>query len=556
MCNTSTLAATYNFLKDIVANQLVDRCTPYDFKVEISYMVRIFFKKAPPLSRMSTSSSDEYTRGHTTIYSGLEIYYSTTENPYYLPGHMESIPGNPVIKQANSGESGTQTVMTLQEIFAIPIPEETEMLSTPPPPTNKRDFITLHLQDIPATFVETDDFAMAWELVHSAIIPDPYPHYTWTDTKSLANWLFTVLAIKLNALMEVEARMSGSRHGQIKNLRGKSRERIQDLAKWCRTGRTKQVKFRAHGDWINRLEAFDYAQDLKISDLIVLITEVFRRTLEHWPTHMPVDEEGANAGSSLQDNMAEHHANPKGGADEDIDLDSYDPQVVYSEDDNEKSRIASDPSVGFTAKFGDLKNPKFSNVDITSLENQIARPPSPIPNLDMDQAELVPDPNINRVKLWLREEAGMDSDLPRFRDLNTPSADDYSQLARCIRFSKCIAQKDINWVINDFCVTEMVKRTNWYGVELLRSRTNIYIPEFGDLRDSLSEFMVVLAIRFAHCHPEKDYTAAYIRIIFDQLDLECNTGLLLGLLTMEDKVRFIKHVKRYEVRYMSSMAEN
>ena len=101
-----------------------------------------------------------------------------------------------------------------------------------------------------------------------------------------------------------------------------------------------------------------------------------------------------------------------------------------------------------------------------------------------------------------------------FRDMPAPPPHIDSELARCVRFAQSDAQRRVNWRAHPTHVAEIIQRTNFYGMELLVSRSEMRIssPPTAD------EFELVMAARLAHISfgmDTKDYIAADVPAIIE-----------------------------------------
>lgn len=95
-----------------------------------------------------------------------------------------------------------------------------------------------------------------------------------------------------------------------------------------------------------------------------------------------------------------------------------------------------------------------------------------------------------------------------------PDDDDFTELARCIRFASSTSQKGIDWRVYPFHVMEIDRRTNVYGVELLRSRNSV-ASEISDGIDWAAEHRAEVVLRYAKSHgTDLDLTAANIDMVY------------------------------------------
>jgi hypothetical protein len=139
--------------------------------------------------------------------------------------------------------------------------------------------------------------------------------------------------------------------------------------------------------------------------------------------------------------------------------------------------------------FEDVELPNFSPdmLDfVTSLKKQevlvilLRREVVPHEDLvgrDMCNVHLLPPPNTDAMNQWL--DARLEPTEPKpqlFRDREEPEANDFSQFARCVRFSKCPSQAKTDWRVHHDHVAELYKVSNRYRMELLRARSNLQHP--------------------------------------------------------------------------------
>ncbi|KAI4923964.1 hypothetical protein J4E85_008122 [Alternaria conjuncta] len=101
-----------------------------------------------------------------------------------------------------------------------------------------------------------------------------------------------------------------------------------------------------------------------------------------------------------------------------------------------------------------------------------------------------------------------------FREMPAPPPHIDSELARCVRFAQSDAQRRVNWRAHPTHVAEIIQRTNFYGIELLVSRSEMRIssPPTAD------EFELAMATRLAHVSfgmDTKDYIAADVPAIIE-----------------------------------------
>jgi hypothetical protein len=177
---------------------------------------------------------------------------------------------------------------------------------------------------------------------------------------------------------------------------------------------------------------------------------------------------------------------------------------------------------------------------------------------DMHDPNMPPHGHIDEVNQWLDGTLGSNPTKPTlFRRMDEPTADDFSQLARCIRFARSASQQTSNWRVHPVHIQEMCKLTNKYGVELLRARSTLTYP-FAGAKYSWEEFELVVAIRFAKHFPDMDCTAVHVSQILES-SAHMDDGLLLSRLTDVDKFLFAKYVdpivQRYEDWWENTMTQ-
>ncbi|KAI4910324.1 hypothetical protein J4E90_007758 [Alternaria incomplexa] len=101
-----------------------------------------------------------------------------------------------------------------------------------------------------------------------------------------------------------------------------------------------------------------------------------------------------------------------------------------------------------------------------------------------------------------------------FRDMPAPPPHIDSELARCVRFAQSDAQRRVNWRAHPTHVAEIIQRTNFYGIELLVSRSEMRISS----PPTVDEFELAMATRLAHVSfgmDTKDYIAADVPAIIE-----------------------------------------
>jgi len=167
--------------------------------------------------------------------------------------------------------------MSFQQILAIPI-ANTPQQTGPPPPTQNRRGHDILLRNMSAHAQTAENLSTLYALIASGDMPDPYPHYLWAESRGLITWVLEMLTTKLNALLDYEAQGRQKMKLVRSNKAGRAGDH-EDLARWCRTGQRKNIRFRMYPDWLPILESLDLdaKADLRISDMMMLITEAHRR---------------------------------------------------------------------------------------------------------------------------------------------------------------------------------------------------------------------------------------------------------------------------------------
>jgi hypothetical protein len=114
---------------------------------------------------------------------------------------------------------------------------------------------------------------------------------------------------------------------------------------------------------------------------------------------------------------------------------------------------------------------------IAKLKQEIVPHTEELSEGDMYNAELSPHGHKVALNSWLDGALGTNITKPTlFRKLEYPAANDFSQLARCIRFARSLSEQTTNWRVHPVHIQEMYKLTNVYGIELLRARSAMTYP--------------------------------------------------------------------------------
>ncbi|KAF2034159.1 hypothetical protein EK21DRAFT_85607 [Setomelanomma holmii] len=144
------------------------------------------------------------------------------------------------------------------------------------------------------------DLDMAIHLINTGVVADPYPHYLWNESDKMSHWFVQVLTSKLNYLLELD---SSKRYPKQKLLKGVSPipQCMEAVVLWARTGRRKNIRFRAYDDCIARLQRVDLKRDMTIFDYMVLITELHRDML---PPNGATEHPGPSHAVALHPHLA------------------------------------------------------------------------------------------------------------------------------------------------------------------------------------------------------------------------------------------------------------
>ncbi|KAI4948445.1 hypothetical protein J4E91_005868 [Alternaria rosae] len=133
-----------------------------------------------------------------------------------------------------------------------------------------------------------------------------------------------------------------------------------------------------------------------------------------------------------------------------------------------------------------------------------------------------------------------------FRKMPTPPSHIDSELARCVRFAQSDTQRRVNWRAHPSHVAEIIQRTNFYGMELLVSRSEMRIssPLTAD------EFELGMATRLAHVSfgmDVVDYCAADVPAITNYF-ME-NLPSAISVFPSEDEDFFRGFTDHYRVMF-------
>lgn len=168
--------------------------------------------------------------------------------------------------------------------------------------------------------------------------------------------------------------------------------------------------------------------------------------------------------------------------------------------------------------------------------------------------QLPPDPSDKATNYLLSNHLGpIDAQIPPFRLMGAPAATNCSLAAQCIRFAKLESQENVEWRAHHGHVQEIEKRSDWYGMELLRSRTNIAFG-FDDEYHMRLEFDAVLCMRYAQMHPNEDHVASSIGSMCEVFETHWEPADVMRLLTDQDKTRFPVQIAAWEARRTTALA--
>ena len=136
-----------------------------------------------------------------------------------------------------------------------------------------------------------------------------------------------------------------------------------------------------------------------------------------------------------------------------------------------------------------------------------------------------------------------------FREMTAPPPHIDSELARCVRFAQSDAQRRVNWRAHPTHVAEIIQRTNFYGMELLVSRSEMRIssPPTAD------EFELAMATRLANVSFGMDnveYIAADMPAIMEYF-ME-NIPSAISVFPTEEEDCFRAFTDYYRVRFEES----
>ncbi|KAE8867728.1 hypothetical protein PTNB29_01639 [Pyrenophora teres f. teres] len=147
----------------------------------------------------------------------------------------------------------------------------------------------------------------------------------------------------------------------------------------------------------------------------------------------------------------------------------------------------------------------------------------------------------------------LNSILPRYteaphllRNMPTPPAHFFSELTRCVRFAQSDAQKRVDWRLHPAHVYEIVQRSNFFGLELLISRSEIGVSSPA----TKEEFEMAMAMRLAHELFGKDpmmFVAADIPTMTAYLEGDVPSAMLLT--TTEDDDVFGDLVEELSMKF-------
>lgn len=212
----------------------------------------------------------------------------TTSAPVHAlniaPSTATAVPQGPI--PTTVGPPSTNSIMTFQEIDAIatpsaqPRPPPETRLNTPTaavrPP---REF---HLRNEVPALGSIDDSAMVHYMIATGFLADPSPHYLYDgEQKLLVPWYKHELIKKLDKLLDLDKARDAGIVSTFVAINKDSAKRDacphQDVLVWCRIGLRKRIHFRGHSGWVQHLRTYTASGELRIYDLMALITEAHHR---------------------------------------------------------------------------------------------------------------------------------------------------------------------------------------------------------------------------------------------------------------------------------------
>lgn len=236
-----------------------------------TYSHRTSNQTAPPVGTTGSSNNAAVTSGSASVVQ--------PHNQNRIPGALPRPPFAPAR-------------MSFWQILAIssagdpPLPVAEAALS------GKNFFI----RNLPFPPDSEEDKHIIYRFVQTGEIPDPSPHFLWSQTESLLKWAIATLHIKLNALLDEEA-SHRPKTALIRHQKGSDHE---GLSKWCRTGSRRDLHFRGFPEWITILSTHDLTKDLGIAVLMDLITTAHGRVLVLRASKALVALAGGQAASAPQ----------------------------------------------------------------------------------------------------------------------------------------------------------------------------------------------------------------------------------------------------------------
>ncbi|KAH7072008.1 hypothetical protein BKA63DRAFT_567933 [Paraphoma chrysanthemicola] len=190
------------------------------------------------------------------------------------------------LQAADQLQSPRPRTLRFSEILALPgytagnLPPAPPALAPPLPNPGPRNPGQL-LRDLQVGNCDpASDLDAAVCLVKMGTVADPAPHYLWTESDKIIQWFISVLASKLNFLLELDASRRETKARLLKGVTPIPAE-INELVLWARTGARKNIRFRYYQDWVARLQYFHQNGDLTIYDYMVLITGMHNRLAPH-----------------------------------------------------------------------------------------------------------------------------------------------------------------------------------------------------------------------------------------------------------------------------------
>jgi hypothetical protein len=299
---TSGVPASDYFSLPLQRSDLTDVSGLLDLAdTELALQLRAFLNEQPVID-----TSSHFAANAIAIFQGSEGTYATA--PTDRENHDQNDVSQTVLNLGiPSGQTSPVRTMTFQEIAALPVPHDAKPRMTLPATRTQRPLDVRLARDESSHCGFVDDRVMIHQLIHAGIIPDPAPHYLWDEVDPLIAWYKEELISRLNVLLDGENRLRHRAKTLIRHMstvRGEGRQHVY-LIKWCRTGGMgtyrRKINFYMYDDWIARLERFDFEEDVRIIDLMELISEVYHRLFVSWTAYpVPALRAPANTTPAVQ----------------------------------------------------------------------------------------------------------------------------------------------------------------------------------------------------------------------------------------------------------------